>query len=221
MTIRILMAAAFAVVPLAAVSAPRPWTAVATPVATGSYVIGNPKARVRLVEVVSYTCPHCAHLVAESKADVTRMVQSGVLAVEVRNQVHDKLDLVATATARCAGPAAFPALHEALLAKQAEWVPQGAEWDQENAQRLALYPDDQKLKALADGAGVTALAKAAGAPPAAIDACFADDAVQRALAVSQTTMAAHGTPSFYLNGKLIENVTWAQLKPMLASAGAK
>lgn len=221
MKTRILLAAALAAAPLTAVSAPRPWTAIATPVATGSYVIGNPKARVRLVEVVSYTCPHCAHLVAEAKPDVTRMVRSGVLAIEVRNQIHDKLDLVAASLARCAGPAPFPALHEALFAKQGEWVPQGMEWDQDNAQRLAFYSDDQKLKALAEGAGLTALAKAAGASDAAIDACFSGDAVQRTLAVSQTTEAAKGTPSFYLNGKLIENVTWAQLKPMLAGAGAK
>ena len=77
------------------------------------------------------------------------------------------------------------------------------------------------MKALADGAGLVEIATAAGAPAAAIDACFATDAqVKRAIAVSESTGKVPGTPAFEINGKLIEGVSWAQLEPRLRAAGA-
>ncbi|WP_294355333.1 thioredoxin domain-containing protein [uncultured Sphingomonas sp.] len=216
----LLAATMFAAAPAGA--APRPWTAVAAPVATGSYLIGNPKAKVRLVEILSYTCPHCAHFAAESEPSIKAMVRSGTLAVEVRNQLHDKTDLAAATLARCAGPKAFPAVHAAFLARQQDWITRAIEWDGANAARIASYPQTAQLRALADGAGLTAIARKAGVAPAAIDACFANEtALNAALKVSQSTEVAAGTPAFILNGKLIQTVTWAQLQPMLRAAGAK
>lgn len=203
-------------------AAPRAWTTVTTPVATGSYLIGNPKARVRLVEILSYTCPHCAHFAAESEASIKAMVRSGTLAVEVRNQLHDKIDLAATMLARCSGPAAFPAVHAAFLDQQRTWIDRAVAWDGANAARVSTYPQLAQLRALADGAGLTGIARTAGVSPAAIEACFADEkALNAALKVSQSTEVAAGTPAFVVNGKLIQTVTWAQLQPMLRAAGAK
>jgi len=216
----IVAAALLSATPISA--APRAWTAVAAPVATGSYLIGNPKARVRLVEILSYTCPHCAHFAAESDASIKAMVRSGTLAVEVRNQLHDRIDLAATTLARCAGAAAFPAVHAAFLTRQREWIDRAIAWDQANAARVATYPQLAQLRALADGAGLTEIARGAGMTPAAIDACFANEnALNAALKVSQSTEVAAGTPAFVVNGKLIQTVTWAQLQPMLRAAGAK
>lgn len=205
-----------------ATSAPRPWTAVATPVATGSFLIGNPKARVKLVEYVSYTCPHCAHFAVESGPALKAMVRSGSTSIEVRNQVHDRVDLAVTTLARCAGPAVFPALHEAIYARQAEWEARAIEWDRTNAGRMGLYPQLAQLRAIVDGAGVTDIAAGAGMSAAAVDACFADDAaLKRVLAVAASTSRIGGTPAFEINGKLVEHVGWAQLEPMLRAAGAK
>ncbi|WP_019516297.1 DsbA family protein [Sphingomonas sp. Mn802worker] len=203
-------------------AAPRSWTAVAAPVAAGSYLIGNPKAKVRLVEILSYTCPHCAHFAAESEPSIKAMVRSGSLAVEVRNQLHDKIDLAAATLARCAGAKAFPAVHAAFFAQQKAWIERALEWDGANAARIASYPQTAQLRALADGAGLTAIARTAGVSPAAIDACFANEtALNAALKVSQSTEVAAGTPAFILNGKLIQTVTWTQLQPMLRAAGAR
>ncbi|MBW6524487.1 DsbA family protein [Sphingomonas sp. RHCKR47] len=216
----LIAAALFAASPTAA--APRAWTSVAAPVATGSYLIGNPKARVRLVEILSYTCPHCAHFAAKSDASIKAMVRSGTLAIELRNQLHDKIDLAAATLARCAGPAAFPAVHAAFLARQREWIDRAIEWDQANGARVATYPQAAQLRALADGAGLTAIAREAGVTPAAIEACFANEnAMNATLKVSQSTEAAAGTPAFIVNGKMIQTVTWAQLQPMLRAAGAR
>ncbi len=221
MILRSLLAAALLAAPALA-AAPRPWTAVAAPVATGSYLIGNPKARVKLVEYVSYTCPHCAHYAAESDAAVKAMVRSGSLSVEVRNQVHDGFDLAAATLARCAGPDAFPAVHAALFARQTEWVPRAVEWQQANAQRVQMYPQMAQLKALVDGSGLADIARANGVPDARIDACFANQVfVAKTLAVSNGTSKVRGTPTFEINGRLVENVDWAKLQPMLRAAGAK
>ena len=176
----------------------------------------------RLVEILSYTCPHCAHFAAESDADIRTMVRSGTLAVEYRNQLHDKIDLAAATLARCAGPAVFPAVHAAFLDRQREWIDRAVEWDGANAARIASYPQVAQLRALADGAGLTAIARGAGMTPAAVQACFAgDDALNATLKVSQSTEIAAGTPAFIVNGKLIQTVTWAQLQPMLRAAGAR
>jgi protein-disulfide isomerase len=177
---------------------------------------------VRLVEILSYTCPHCAHFAAESDTTIKAMVRSGTLAVEVRNQLHDKIDLAAATLARCAGPAAFPAVHAAFLARQREWIDRAVEWDQANAARVSTYPQLAQLRALADGAGLSAIARQAGVAPAAIEACFANEnALNATLKVSQATEVAAGTPAFIVNGKLIQTVTWAQLQPMLRAAGAQ
>lgn len=202
--------------------APRPWTAVARPVATGSYLIGNPAAKVRLVEYLSYTCPHCAHFLSEGGTTLKAMVRSGSLSIEVRNQVHDRVDLAAATLARCAGPAAFPAVHDALFAQQDAWLQRAMYWDQANASRLALYPELAKLRALADGAGLTEIARANGVSAAAIDACFDKDVfAAKTLAASNATSKVRGTPAFEINGRLVENVDWAKLQPMLRAAGAK
>lgn len=205
----------------AAAPAPRPWTAVARPAATGSYLIGNPNARVKLIEYVSYTCPHCAHLEEESGTALAAMVRSGSTSIEIRNQVHDGIDLAAVALARCAGPAAFPAVHRAFFRQQEQWLARAVEWSEGNRARVAAWPQLAQLAAVADGAGLTAIAREAGAPAAAIAACFTNDAaVKQALAVSEATKV-DGTPAFRINGRLVENVGWAQLQPQLRAAGAK
>ena len=204
------------------VAAPRPWTAVATPVADGSYAIGNPKARVTLTEYVSYTCPHCAHYRDQSAATVNAWVRSGALRVEVRSQIHDKFDLAAATLARCAGPARFPALHDALFARQREWVERGIAWDEANGARMNLYPQLAKLRAAVAGAGLDEVAQGVGMSAAALDACFADDrALNATLAANKATAGVRGTPAFAINGRMVDAPGWTQLQPLLRAAGAK
>src|SRR3546814_19557489 len=89
--------------------------------------MGNPAAPVKLIEYLSYTCPHCAAFSAESAAVLRgRMVKSGKVSLELRNAVRDKLDLAAAALARCAGTQGFFAAYDALFARQRDWYPRGA-----------------------------------------------------------------------------------------------
>lgn len=201
----------------------RDWSRVVAPAPQGSYRIGNPAAKVKLVEFVSYTCPHCRHFAEQSDAVLRgQMVKSGSTSVEFRNQIHDKLDLTAVVLARCTGPRRFLAYHDAVYAGQETWIPQAVAWDEANAAKNAGLSDGQKLKALADGAGLSAYARKAGMTAPEIAKCFADPAVlKRALEVSQATENVPSTPSFELNGTLITNVAWAGLEPRLRAVGAK
>src|SRR3546814_21057791 len=77
------------VVMLAGAAAPAPqagdWTRTVTQTAAGSFVMGNPAAPVKLIEYLSYTCPHCAAFSAESAAVLRgRMVKSGKVSPELR-----------------------------------------------------------------------------------------------------------------------------------------
>lgn len=217
---RLLLAALVALV--AAAPATSKWERTVAAVPTGSYRIGNPAAKVKLVEYVSYTCPHCAHFTAEADPVLSAMVRSGSTSVEYRNQIHDGFDLAAATLARCAGPAAFPRVHAAFYANQAQWIDRAMTWAQANAAALEGKPQVTVVRTVADGAQLTAIARAAGMPAARVQACFADDvAIKRTLAVHQTTAGVSGTPAFEINGKLVERVDWARLQPMLRAAGAK
>jgi protein-disulfide isomerase len=219
-----LIGAAFAL-SFSASAAQPDWRHHVVEAADGAYVIGNPNAKVKLVEYLSYTCPHCAAFSRESK-DVLRgqMVKSGSTSIELRNMVRDQLDLDAALLARCAGASGFDTLSTAFFAKQDTWLAAGIEWQQANAQRMAMYPKMARLKAAADGAGLTAIARAGGISQAQIDACFASEAgMKPILAMMQhIPPAITGTPGFLINGKLQEKVyTWAELEPALRAAGAR
>ncbi|OWK29598.1 thioredoxin domain-containing protein [Sphingomonas mucosissima] len=218
---------AFAALALAApltAATQKPWTATARLAPSGSYVIGNPAAKVKLIEYVSYTCPHCAHFARDSAAVLKgKLIASGSTSMEVRSAIHDRYDLVAATLARCSGPARFPKLHELLFDRQEQWLKTAVAFDQTSGQAAAGKPQAQVMRTLADGAGLSAIAKTAGMTDAAITACFANEAnVAKTLQVAQAMQGKiGGTPSFELNGKVIQNTDWSGLEPMLRAAGAK
>lgn len=206
----------------AAAPAPRDWTKVVNRTPAGAFLLGNPAAPVKLTEYVSLSCPHCAAFLAES-APVLRQqwVKDGSVSVEVHHQIHDGLDLAAVLLARCSGPHFFE-VADAIYAAQATWFSRGADFIQTNQARLEMYPAVGRLRAYADGAGLTDLARAHGLAPAAAEACFADDTdMNRVLAMTEKEGSfVQGTPSFAINGKFIGATDWARLQPQLRAAGA-
>ncbi len=198
------------------------WTRTVTQTADGAFALGNPAARVTVIEYLSYTCPHCAEFSAES-AEVLRgqMIKSGKVRLELRNAVRDKLDLAAAALARCAGEAGFFGATEAIFAKQESWLPRGIAFIRTNEGRLGLYPESARLRAYADGAGLTAMMKARGLSDAAIQGCFAPDKLAPVLAMTKEAWGKiTGTPTFFVNGKIVPNAHWAELRPVIEAAGA-
>jgi protein-disulfide isomerase len=202
----------------------RDWTTVVGKSANGSFVVGNPNAKVKLVEYVSYTCPHCAHFIAESGAVLRgKLVRSGSTSVELHNAVRDRLDLTAALLARCSGPKGFFATTDAIFAAQDDWVPRGSRFESINDARISSYPRPAQFRALADGSGLSDLMRKRGMTDAGIEACLNNEA-ELAVIVKNTDTAwakIHGTPAFELNGKTVDTTEWAVLEKSLRAAGAK
>ena len=82
-------------------AAPVDWTKTVTRGANGAYVLGNPKAKVRLVEYLSYSCSHCAEFTAQSAAPLkTNYISKGNVAIELRNAVRDRFDFASKDAAK-------------------------------------------------------------------------------------------------------------------------
>ena len=90
--------------------------------------MGNPKAKVKLVEYGSLTCPHCRHFAETGMVPLKAYVKSGKVSFEYRNYILNGIDVAATLVARCGGAAALlpgrrPALCDAArLDRQGQCV---------------------------------------------------------------------------------------------------
>lgn len=202
----------------------RDWSAVARPTPSGAYLVGNPAARVKLVEYASYTCSHCAEFAVQSKPVLKgAMIRSGSTSLELRHLIRDALDLSAVVVARCAGPAGFGRTSDAIFAEQDRWLPQGAQYDAANAARLGTQPIEARLRALADESGLLAIGRVNGVPAARLNACFADRAaIDRVIAASNARPAeVRSTPTFFVGDRQVPAADWARLEPLLRAAGAK
>jgi hypothetical protein len=194
------------------------WTKRVTKTPQGAFVLGNPAAKTRLVEYVSYTCTHCAHFAGEASEQLrVKYVQTGGTAVEVRHAVRDPIDLAATLLARCTGPTRFFAAHDRLFATQEQWFARGAAYVRANEAALKTVRPPELLQRLAKGAG---LGPIVGLDEAQANACLADAAEEKVvLAMTDeawTKRAIPGTPYFLVNGAGADNVTtWAALEPRL------
>jgi protein-disulfide isomerase len=203
--------------------APDPATNV-TQAPNGAFVLGNPAAKVRLVEYLSYTCGHCAHFVGESATPLKRgYVARGSVAVEVRNAVRDRYDFAAALLARCGGPSKFFGNTEAIMASQPQWLGKAGAFDQANAERMAKMPINESLKLMARGVGLDAIMKARGITAAQMDVCLTDKAAQNRI-VGMTKEAweirkINGTPAFLINGKALAGAGhWEQVETALKAA---
>ncbi|HTI31499.1 MAG TPA: thioredoxin domain-containing protein [Sphingomonas sp.] len=197
-------------------AAPVDWTRRVAVTPTGSYVLGNPAAKVRLVEYLSYTCPHCAHFAKESAVPLRQSyIRTGKVSVELRNAVRDGLDLTAAILVHCGPPASFFARHEAVFANQEAMFAKIEAWQAANPAPATM---DAAVKAFAGGAGLSGLMVRQGIPIARQNQCLADPKL-RAMLVAQTKEAFEvrkidGTPTFLLDGEQFGG-TWATVEPKL------
>lgn len=193
-----------------------------TVTAAGHHLLGNPAARVRLVEWVSYTCPHCAHFDRDSQAILrTAYVARGTTAVEVRSLVRDPVDLASALLAQCGAPSGFFRRHHAIMAAQEQTF---AAITPAVQQGWSSVTGTARLQRIAADTGLTALMAPLGVTPAAAQRCLSDEAAIRQLEAKTEAAIAEGvqgTPSFAINGTLLANVhSWQSLQPRLDAAVA-
>src|SRR5690242_5317628 len=78
------------------------WTQVVMATPDGGFRMGNPNAKVKLIEYGSMTCPHCREFDEKGAAPLmNQYVKTGQVSWEFRNYVRDAFDLTASLITRC------------------------------------------------------------------------------------------------------------------------
>lgn len=202
--------------------APAPdWTKTVRYLPTGSILRGNPAAKVKLVEYISYTCPHCAHFNGEAGATLaTSYIKPGKVQVEIRSFFRNVFDVAVSLVAHCGPASRFMDNHDAILAAQDTWIQPALHPTLEMHDRW-MNPDfGQRMKAIADDLGLTGLMQARGYTDPQITACTANRPLAEKMAnlteQAGTVYKVEGTPSFLINNQLQTDVyDWTALRPML------
>ena len=209
--------------PVASVAAPagKQWTDMVEKTKDGGFRQGNPNAPIKLVEYISYTCPHCAHFEEESDAQLRiGFVGPGKGSIEVRSFVRDPIDLTVALLTHCGPASKFFGNHSAFLRHQTTWMAPLASLTEAQKARWSNPDFAARTRAIASDLGLYSLMEARGYDRPAIDRCLGDKALAERLA-QHTKDATEkdfvtGTPSFVLNGlPLSGTYSWAALKPQV------
>lgn len=168
--------------------------------------IGNPDAKVTVIEYASFTCPHCAAFHAENfkllKAD---FIDTGKINFIYREVYFDRFGLWASIVARCGEnpEARFFGIADMLYAQQKEWVSRGME------------------PAEIVGA-LRKIGKTAGLNDAELDNCLTDaDGAQALYALYLRRVEEDGvesTPTFIINGTKYTNMPYSEMKTLIDEA---
>lgn len=200
---------------------PGNWPSIATRTARG-HVIGNPEAETRLIEFISYTCPHCADFTARGEPALEIvLLKPGKITLEVRPVIRNEIDTTVTLLAQCGDPAGFKARHQALMLSQAIWLGKVNAAPQ-SQQAIWLRGDKAGRMNAANALGLTQMLVARGQSQSELDACVSDDAAAQRLRDNSKADSAEigvkSTPSFAIDGKLMADVhSWEQLYPALSA----
>jgi len=195
-------------------------TVVATP--EGGFRMGNPKAKVKLVEYGSLTCPHCRHFAETGTAPLRAYVKSGKVSFEYRNYILNGIDVAATLVARCGGAPRFFPVVDRFYATQSQWIGKITALSDADKEAIKAMSDVDRLKRLAQVGGMVQLAAASGITPAQSTKCLADpNGVDRLVGFVEAgrVLGVQGTPTFFVNGVKAEASDWSGLEPYLKQAG--
>ena len=207
----------------AAAPAARDWSRVVAMTPEGGFRMGNPAARVKLVEYGSLTCPHCAAFAREGEAALVQTyVKTGKVSYEYRNYVLNGIDVAATLLARCSGPSGFFPMSQTLYATQKDWVDRISGLGQAEKDRIKAMPEGQRLVRIAQAGGLTQVAARYGVAPARANQCLSDAAaVERLGKMVQAAdaLGVTGTPTFFVNGVMADTNVWTGLEPLIRNAG--
>jgi protein-disulfide isomerase len=166
--------------------------------------LGNPKARVKVVEYASASCLHCAHFNNDVfPAFRKKYIDTGKVHYTLREMLTPPANFAAAAfvTARCAGPGRYFTVLDTVY--------RGLE---------NLYEGGDP------GALLTKAGAAGGLSKDKVQACLSDQAAAEALdaRVAQAREAGvSATPTFFVNGKMVAQgaMTLPQLDAAIAAAG--
>jgi protein-disulfide isomerase len=213
-------AAAAKVAPKATVSHDWSRTVVATP--EGGFRMGNPNAKVTLVEYGSLACPHCRHFEETGYTPlVQRYVRTGQVSYEFRNLLINGPDISISLLAHCAGPAKFFPMSQLVYATQPQWQKKLADMSDADKAEVEKMTDQRRVVRFAQIAAFGGIAARFGVTPARAQQCLADPkGLQRLLDMTKAAIdnGIHSTPTFLIDGKETSAATWEDLEPQLKAA---
>ena len=163
-------------------------------------MIGNPDAKVTVIEYASYTCPHCASFHTGTFKDLKKnYIDTDKINFVFREVYFDRYGLWASMIARCAGPEKFFGLTDLMFQSQSSWTGAG--------EPAAIIDELRKLGRLAGIDGET------------LEVCLNDnDKAKTLIAWYQEKAGADNidsTPSFIINGKKHTNMSFAEMSEII------
>jgi protein-disulfide isomerase len=187
-----------------------------------SFLLGNPAAKVKLVEYISYTCPHCSHFEQQS-ADQLRLgfIAQGKGSIEVRSFVRDPIDMTVAVLTRCGPPARFFTRHSVFLRTQDTWIAPLADGVSPSENQRWFKGDvATRMRYIASDFHFHEIMGTLGIDRTTVDKCLNDAALAQRLAdltqKAEDEQFIHGTPTFMIDGVVLAGTTeWSMLRPQL------
>ncbi|MGQ0659881.1 thioredoxin domain-containing protein [Sphingosinicella sp.] len=210
--------------PLNRIAAPNngDWTQIVSRTPEGGYRMGNPNAPVRLVEYASLTCPHCAEFSEAATATLRdTYVRSGQVSWEFRNFVLNGPDMALSILARCQPDGGFFGTVEQIYAQQRQFL---SAIDENEQRQLSALPPEQVIPPLARAMDLEAFFARRGMPAAGFNQCVSNQAAVQQLteitnrAAAPGPMQITGTPTFVLNGEMLDVNAWPAIEQRLRAA---
>lgn len=217
-----LAGAALLATPLAMVAA-KNWNAQYSMDAHG-HSVGNPDAPVKLISFASYTCSHCASFERQADGPLRlAYIQEGKVELELRHTIRNPIDLAAALITECGEQDKFFGNHRRIMLAQSEWLPKAMEASDAQKQRWTFGPVGPRMRAIAADLDFYKLMETRGYTRSELDRCLSDtahaEAIATASAASSEQFGVQGTPSFVINGVLLDGVhNWSALQGSIDAA---
>ena len=189
--------------------------------ADGTFTVGSANAPIKLTEYVSYTCPHCAEFHKESDP-VLRLtaIPKGQVQVTVSSLLRNPVDLAVSLLVACGDPKQVWVRHNDFMATQDKWMAKTKDFSKDQEARWFTGPVPQRMRAIAGDFGFYQRMELWGVSRAQADQCLANQAVVDKMVGLQkkaTAIGVPGTPSFTINGQLVNEHDWSDLSKDLVA----
>jgi protein-disulfide isomerase len=193
----------------------------------GGFMMGNPNAKVKLVEIASLGCPYCRRFEEEGVPTlIDNYVKTGNVSWEFRPfLIHGSIDMAANLIASCNGEKSFFPLVQAIYKDQPVWMAKVQAAGQDKLAQIQNLPTEQIFVGMADLAGLRDWAAARGLPHANSAQCLSDKKmIDQQVQITSDVQSQYpdftGTPAFAIDDKLLPKgtSTWEALEPALKDA---
>jgi protein-disulfide isomerase len=150
------------------------------------FSLGSPRAKVKVIEYASLSCPHCARFNEQVfPAFKAKYIDTGKVRYTLREMLTPPSELAAAGflMARCAGPSKYFKVVDEVFRSQTRW------------------PEADSVKPI-----FVEIAKNNGLTEAQLDACLSDQATLAALNArvkAAVDAGVNATPTFFVDGKKV------------------